>query len=43
MLTRFAYLLLSVSVLLGLSACETMEGAGQDVENAGEAIEDAAE
>lgn len=24
--------------LLGLTACETIEGAGQDIENAGEAI-----
>lgn len=26
-----------------LTACNTMEGAGQDVENAGEAIEDSAD
>ena len=28
--------------LLGLAACETAEGFGQDVEDAGEAIEEAA-
>lgn len=28
---------------LGLSACETMEGAGRDIQNAGESVEDAAE
>ncbi|MBO6835425.1 MAG: entericidin A/B family lipoprotein [Alphaproteobacteria bacterium] len=28
---------------LGLAACETVEGAGRDIENAGESIQDAAE
>lgn len=28
---------------LWLTGCETMEGAGRDVENAGDAIEDAAD
>ncbi len=27
---------------LGLSACNTVGGAGQDIENAGEAVQDAA-
>lgn len=27
---------------LSISACNTIEGAGQDVENAGEAVQDAA-
>ncbi|MEL6790364.1 MAG: entericidin A/B family lipoprotein [Pseudomonadota bacterium] len=31
------------SLLLLLSACETIEGAGRDIENAGDAIEDAAD
>ncbi|RUO68845.1 entericidin A/B family lipoprotein [Idiomarina ramblicola] len=35
-------LLVTISIL-GLSACETMEGAGQDIENAGEEIEEEAE
>jgi predicted small secreted protein len=36
-------LLLSLAVIgLGLSACNTVEGAGRDIGNAGEAIEDAA-
>lgn len=35
---------LSLAVLgLGLSACETLDGAGRDIENAGEAVQDAAE
>lgn len=28
---------------LGLSACETLEGAGRDIEHAGESVQDAAE
>ena len=31
------------SMLTITTACNTMEGAGQDIENAGEAIEDAAD
>lgn len=27
---------------LGLGACETIEGAGRDIENAGESVQDAA-
>ncbi|ATZ72299.1 hypothetical protein CWC33_00645 [Idiomarina sp. X4] len=34
-------LLVTVAVL-GLSACETIEGAGKDLEKAGEAIQDEA-
>ncbi len=34
------FVLLSV---IGLTACETVEGAGEDIENAGEGIQDAAE
>lgn len=30
---------LSLLALLGLIACETVEGAGQDIENVGEAIQ----
>jgi predicted small secreted protein len=37
--TRFALLLLFVC--LGLAACNTMRGVGQDIQAAGEAIEDA--
>jgi len=43
--SRFARLagILSVAVLLGgLTACNTIEGAGQDIESAGDAIEDTA-
>lgn len=42
-MTRIASLLASLFLLAGLSACNTVEGAGQDIENTGEAIEDAAE
>jgi predicted small secreted protein len=28
---------------LGLSACNTLEGAGRDIENTGEAVQDAAD
>ena len=38
--------LLTLTVLFlgafSLSACETVDGAGQDIENAGEAVQDAA-
>ena len=35
--------ILSVSVLtLGLGACNTIGGAGEDIEHAGEAVQDAA-
>ncbi|WP_211232707.1 entericidin A/B family lipoprotein [Marinobacterium litorale] len=30
-------------ISLGISGCNTIEGAGQDIEKAGDAIEDAAE
>ncbi len=45
MLTNIRFLtLLSLAVVgLGLSACETMEGAGRDIQNAGEAVEGAAD
>lgn len=35
---------ISLAVIgLGLSACETMEGAGRDIQHAGESVEEAAE
>lgn len=45
MLTNIRFLtLLSLAVVgLGLSACETMEGAGRDIQNAGQSVEEAAE
>lgn len=30
-------------ISLGFSACETMEGAGRDIQHAGESVEEAAE
>ncbi|MBF38487.1 MULTISPECIES: entericidin A/B family lipoprotein [Idiomarina] len=38
----FLRALLVTVAILGLSACETIEGAGQDLEKAGEAIQDEA-
>lgn len=37
--------LLAIAAFLffGLSACETIEGAGRDIENAGEAVTDTAQ
>lgn len=39
----FKSFIILFSVLAGLSACNTMEGVGEDVESAGDAIEDSAE
>ena len=36
-------LLLVAALTLGLAGCNTIAGAGQDIESAGDAIEDAAE
>jgi entericidin B len=35
--------LLGITFALSLSACNTMEGVGEDMESAGDAIEDSAE
>lgn len=35
--------LASLVTVFGLAACNTIEGAGRDIENAGDAIEDAAD
>ncbi|MBP9721099.1 MAG: entericidin A/B family lipoprotein [Bacteroides sp.] len=40
---RFLTLISLAVISLGLSACETMEGAGRDIEHAGESVQDAAE
>lgn len=39
---RNAMLMVLVMAGLGLSACNTVEGAGRDIENAGETVQDAA-
>ncbi len=37
------YLILSLALLsLGLYSCETMKGAGRDIEHTGESVQDAA-
>lgn len=40
---RFLTILSLFFIGFGLTACETMEGAGRDVQSAGEAVEDAAD
>lgn len=40
---RFALLLTLVLSSFFMTACNTVKGAGQDVENAGDAVEDAAD
>ncbi len=39
---RILTLLCLITIGLGLSACGTVEGAGHDIEHAGEAIQDSA-
>lgn len=40
---RLLPLLLLTIISIGLSACETIEGAGRDIEHAGETVQDAAD
>ena len=40
---KLASVLLLVSIVLSLSACNTMAGIGKDVEKAGEVVQDAAD
>jgi len=42
-MSRIATLLIGLVLLLSLTACNTIGGAGQYIENAGEGIQDAAE
>lgn len=39
---KFMSLVIIASFGLSLSGCETMEGAGKDIENAGQSVQDAA-
>jgi predicted small secreted protein len=41
--TRLLTLACLAIIGLGLGACETMSGAGRDIQHAGESVEDAAE
>lgn len=34
---------ISLTLLVGLAGCATIEGAGKDIESAGEAVQDAAD
>ena len=42
-MTNISKYLLIMTCLLTLSACETMNGAGRDIESAGDAVQDAAQ
>ncbi|WP_306113390.1 MULTISPECIES: entericidin A/B family lipoprotein [unclassified Roseovarius] len=42
-MTRLKTVTLSLVAIMGLTACETVEGAGRDISSAGEAISEAAE
>ena len=42
-MSRIITLLASLFLLSSLTACNTMAGAGQDMQDAGEAVQDAAE
>ncbi|MCV2868853.1 entericidin A/B family lipoprotein [Defluviimonas sp. WL0002] len=42
-MTRMTLLALSAFMFAALSACETVEGAGRDIENVGEAVTDTAQ
>jgi len=37
------YMMIAVVALVGLAGCETMQGAGRDMQSAGQAVEDSAE
>jgi predicted small secreted protein len=39
---KFLALTILAATTIGLGACETIEGAGRDIEHGGEAIQDAA-
>lgn len=39
---KFATVIFAVSLMLALSACNTIEGVGKDVKKAGEKVEEAA-
>ena len=41
-MTRFLLVLATVTAVLGLSACNTLRGVGQDIQKTGQAIEGAA-
>lgn len=40
---RLTLLISAAAISLGLAGCQTLEGAGEDIENAGEALSDAAD
>lgn len=42
-MTRLKSFILLFAIVTGVTACETIEGAGRDIEDAGQAISEAAE
>lgn len=42
LLHRLRYFIFGLLLAVLMTACETTEGAGRDIQNAGEAVEDAA-
>jgi entericidin A len=38
---KIAYLVVAIGTVFSLSACNTIEGAGKDIERAGEKVQDA--
>lgn len=42
-MTKFALTIAAVGAALLMSACNTVEGAGRDLQSAGSAVEDAAD
>ncbi len=40
---KFFALLILTAGIISLTGCETLDGAGQDIEKAGEAVQDAAQ
>ena len=40
---RFLFILIASVYVLGITGCNTMEGAGRDIQKAGDKIEDAAQ
>lgn len=41
--TFFAYIMIVLALVFSTAACQTVEGMGEDIQDAGDAIEDAAE
>lgn len=40
---RIQFIVVALTALMGLAACQTVEGAGRDLQSAGEAVTDTAQ